>query len=507
MTFTDTPTDLVALVRSGPVLVTGAGVSGEGAIKLLRDLGCPEIHLVDDSAERGRPLADAHGVEWCGSDVARGLLSDAAAVVTSPGWRPDTPLLVDAADAGVPVVGDVAVAHAGDRAGAWGAPRTWLVVTGTNGKTTTTAMLAAMLGDRGAAVGNIGVALHDALTADDRVDVLAAELSSFQLHWAPDLRPDAGALLNLAEDHIDWHGSYDAYGADKAIALTGGVAVYGLDDEDVVKQVRGLTEAGRLAPAAVGFTIGEPEEGQIGVRDGRIVDRAFGDRTSDEPHEATALGGVDVATIEGISPPGPAGVLDALAATALARSIGVRAADIAAALAGFTVRAHRGQVVHSAGGVDWIDDSKATNPHAADAALRGHESVVWVAGGQLKGADVTGLIADHAHRMRAAVVLGVDGPAIAEALAAASPGLPVTVIGETDPATAMAQACAAAAGAAEPGDVVLLAPAAASLDMFTGMAQRGDYFADGARAATAATAAGATGGSADVSGAVEGGPR
>lgn len=507
MTFTDTPTDLVALVRSGPVLVTGAGVSGEGAIKLLRDLGCPEIHLVDDSAERGRPLADAHGVEWCGSDVARGLLSDAAAVVTSPGWRPDTPLLVDAADAGVPVVGDVAVAHAGDRAGAWGAPRTWLVVTGTNGKTTTTAMLAAMLGDRGAAVGNIGVALHDALTADDRVDVLAAELSSFQLHWAPDLRPDAGALLNLAEDHIDWHGSYDAYGADKAIALTGGVAVYGLDDEDVVKQVRGLTEAGRLAPAAVGFTIGEPEEGQIGVRDGRIVDRAFGDRTSDEPHEATALGGVDVATIEGISPPGPAGVLDALAATALARSIGVRAADIAAALAGFTVRAHRGQVVHSAGGVDWIDDSKATNPHAADAALRGHESVVWVAGGQLKGADVTGLIADHAHRMRAAVVLGVDGPAIAEALAAASPGLPVTVIGETDPATAMAQACAAAAGAAEPGDVVLLAPAAASLDMFTGMAQRGDYFADGARAATAATAAGATGDSADVSGAVEGGPR
>lgn len=486
MTFTDTSTDLVALVRSGPVLVTGAGVSGEGAIKLLSDLGCPEIHLVDDSAERGRPMADSHGVEWCTSDAARGLLSDAAAVVTSPGWRPDTPLLVDAADAGVPVVGDVAVAFAGDRAGAWGAPRTWLVVTGTNGKTTTTAMLAAMLGDRGAAVGNIGVALHDALTADHRVDVLAAELSSFQLHWAPGLRPDAGALLNLAEDHIDWHGSYDAYGADKARALTGGVAVFGLDDGDVVEQVRSLADAGRLAPAAVGFTIGEPEEGQIGVRDGRIIDRAFGDRITDEPHEDTDLGGVDVAPIEGISPPGPAGVLDALAATALARSIGVRATDIAAALAGFTVRAHRGQVVHSAGGVDWIDDSKATNPHAADAALRGHESVVWVAGGQLKGADVTGLIAEHAHRMRAAVVLGVDGPAIAEALAAASPGMPVTVIGETDPALAMEQACSAAAGAARSGDVVLLAPAAASLDMFTGMAQRGDFFADGARAATAA---------------------
>ncbi|MFD5867676.1 UDP-N-acetylmuramoyl-L-alanine--D-glutamate ligase [Corynebacterium sp. NPDC060344] len=488
MTSPGTSMDLVALVCSGPVLVTGAGVSGEGAIKLLRDLGCPAIHLVDDSAERGRPMADSHGVAWCTSDAARALLSDAAAVVTSPGWRPDTPLLVDAADAGVPVVGDVAVAFAGDRAGAWGAPRTWLVVTGTNGKTTTTAMLAAMLGDRGAAVGNIGVALHDALTADDRVDVLAAELSSFQLHWAPGLRPDAGALLNLAEDHIDWHGSYDAYGADKAIALTGGVAVYGLDDGDVVKQVTALADAGRLAPADVGFTVGEPEEGQIGVVGGRIVDRAFGDRTTDEPHEESPLGGVDIAPVEGISPPGPAGVLDALAATALARSIGVRAADIASALAGFTVRAHRGQVVHSHGGVDWIDDSKATNPHAADAALRGHDSVVWVAGGQLKGADVSGLIADHAHRMRSAVVLGIDGPAIAEALAAASPGLPVTVIGETDPAVAMEQACSAAAGAAEPGDVVLLAPAAASLDMFTGMAQRGDFFAAGARAATGSPA-------------------
>lgn len=484
MTAADAATDLVALVRSGPVLVTGAGVSGEGAIKLLQDLGCPGIHLVDDSAQRGRHMADSHGVDWCTSDAARGLLSDAAAVVTSPGWRPDTPLLVAAADVGVPVVGDVALAFAGDRAGAWGAPRTWLVVTGTNGKTTTTAMLAAMLGDRGAAVGNIGVALHDALTAERRVDVLAAELSSFQLHWAPVLRPDAGALLNLAEDHIDWHGSFEAYGADKARALTGRVAVFGIDDDEVVAHVRALADAGQLAPAVVGFTISEPEKGQIGVRDGRIIDRAFGDRAIDEPHEDTEFGGVDIAPIEGISPPGPAGVLDALAATALARSIGVRAADIAAALAGFTVRAHRGQVVHSAGGVDWIDDSKATNPHAADAALRGHESVVWVAGGQLKGADVTALIADHAHRMRAAVVLGVDGPAIAEALVAASPGMPVTVIGETDPATAMEQACSAAAGAAQAGDVVLLAPAAASLDMFTGMAQRGDFFAEAARAAT-----------------------
>lgn len=476
--------DLISVIRSGAVIVAGAGVSGEGAVKMLLDLGCPEVHLADDSAERGSVLADAHDVSWCTTEAAAGLLPDAAAVVTSPGWRPDTPLLVAAADAGVAVIGDVALAYAGDRAGAWGRPRTWLVVTGTNGKTTTTAMLAAMLGERGAAVGNIGVALHDALTARPRVEVLAAELSSFQLHWAPDLRPDSGALLNLAEDHIDWHGSYDGYAGDKARALTGGVAVYGADDAGVRDRVAKLGAAGALAPVAVGFTAGEPAPGQVGVRGGRIIDLAFGDRRSDEPAELADPAGVDVAPVAGISPPGPAGVLDALAATALARSIGVPAADIAAALAGFGVAAHRGQVVHSAGGVDWIDDSKATNPHAADAALGGHGSVVWVAGGQLKGADVSGLVADHAHRIRAAVLIGVDGPVIAEALAAARPGLPVTLIGDTDPAAAMAEACRAAAGAAEAGDVVLLAPAAASLDMFTGMAQRGDFFAEAARAAT-----------------------
>src|SRR5699024_2586213 len=132
----------------------------------------------------------------------------------------------------------------------WGRPRTWLVVTGTNGKTTTTAMPAAMLGERGSAVGNIGVALHDALIARPRVDVLAAELSSFQLHWAPGLRPDSGALLNLAEDHIDWHGSYDGYADDKGRALTGRVAVYGADDAGVVDQVGKLRADGARAPDA-----------------------------------------------------------------------------------------------------------------------------------------------------------------------------------------------------------------------------------------------------------------
>ncbi|WP_448852559.1 UDP-N-acetylmuramoyl-L-alanine--D-glutamate ligase [Corynebacterium sp. 335C] len=469
----------MALARTGRVLVAGAGVSGAGIAAMLVDLGAPDVVVVDDAADRAADVA----ARCCGAtatvDEALGLVDGAALVLTSPGWRPDLPLLAAAADAGVPVLGEVALARAADAARTWGAPRTWLVVTGTNGKTTTTAMLAAMLGDRGRAVGNIGVALHDALTAEPRVDVLAAELSSFQLHWAPGVAPEAGALLNLAEDHIDWHGSFDGYASDKAVALTGDVAVYGLDDPEVVRRVEELRADGRLAARAVGFTAGEPAPGQVGVRDGRIVDRAFGGDDA----------GIDVAPVAGISPPGPAGVLDALAATALARAAGVPAGDIAAALGGFTVSPHRGQVVHSAGGVDWIDDSKATNPHAADAALRGHASIVWVAGGQLKGADVTGLIDDHGDRLRAAVLLGCDAGLIADALAARVPDVPVTVVEEADPAAAMGACVAAAAEAARPGDVVLLAPATASLDMFTGMAQRGDMFAAAARALPAAEAA------------------
>nr|WP_120492263.1 UDP-N-acetylmuramoyl-L-alanine--D-glutamate ligase [Corynebacterium lactis] len=466
--------DLVAVVRSGRTLVAGAGVSGRGAISMLQDMSCPDIVLVDDSS-LGQSVAGDFGIRCVSSAQAVELLADAAAVVTSPGWRPDSALFLAARDADVPVVGDVAVAFAGDRAELWGPKRQWLVVTGTNGKTTTTSMLAEMLGPRGSAVGNIGVALHDALKAEPRIEVLAAELSSFQLHWAPNLRPDAGVLLNLAEDHIDWHGSYDAYGRDKTRALLGETAIYGVDDADVVEHVERMRAAGELAGDPVGFTDAIPEANQVGVRDGMIVDRAFGT-------EEENLGeGVVIAPATGISPPGRAGVLDAVAATALARSIGTAPEAIATALGSFEVRAHRGQVVFDYAGVPWIDDSKATNPHAADAALSGHDRVVWIAGGQLKGADIAPLIAKHAHRLQAVVVLGADRQEICDALTRIAPAVPVTPITDTDKVDAMAKACMAAAEYASAGDVVLLAPAAASLDMYSGMAERGDLFAEWAR--------------------------
>ena len=438
---------------TGTALIAGAGVSGRGIARLLDDLGVSVVVADDNGA--GIPTAEA-----------RRRLDEFELVVTSPGWRPDNPLLIDAAAAGLEVIGDVELAYRLDRAGTFGDPRTWLVVTGTNGKTTTTAMLAAMMqqlgrdtGLRAAAVGNIGVAVADALVDKQRVDVLVAELSSFQLHWSDQLTPDAGVLLNLAEDHIDWHGSFTAYADDKARALRGPVAVAGVDDAAVRAA---LERAG--VDKHTGFTLGEPGLGQFGVIGGQLVDN-----TGDAP--------VVLAPVAGIQPGGPAGVLDALAAAAVARSQWAEPAHIAAALADFQVDGHRGQTVAETGGVSWIDNSKATNPHAADAALAGLHDVIWIAGGQLKGADVAPLIRDHAHRLKAVGLLGVDAPLIAAALADLAPDVPVRVTADTDPQAAVDELVGWAHGLATEGDTVLLAPAAASLDMFTGMAQRGDLFA------------------------------
>ncbi|PRQ11151.1 UDP-N-acetylmuramoyl-L-alanine--D-glutamate ligase [Corynebacterium sp. 13CS0277] len=458
----------------GQVLVCGAGVSGAGCAHMLSALGV-HVTIADDNETARLRVVEATGCDSVSTEDAARRLGEFSAVVTSPGWRPETPLLQAAQAAGHRVIGDVELAWQLDQAGCFGAPRTWLVVTGTNGKTTTTAMLAAMMqqGPRTAqAVGNIGVAIGDALTATPRVDVLVAEMSSFQLHWSDTLHPAAGALLNVAEDHLDWHGGYPGYAAAKARALVGDVAVVGVDCAAAAAQLERLNDP---ATRVIEFTAGDPKPGQLGVRDGMLYDNACG---------AGALCPAD-----NISPQGPAGILDALAAAAIALSQGITAEQIAAALAGFEVAPHRGQVVHRltpAPGADpivFVDNSKATNPHAAEQALAGFAHVVWVAGGQLKGADVRPLVASCAPRLRAAVLLGVDAPLIAEALTDAAPEVPVTLIDDTDPARAMDAAVAAAIAAAQPGDAVVLAPAAASLDMFQGMGQRGDLFAAAARAA------------------------
>lgn len=461
------PNPILPTELNGRVLVAGAGVSGTGCAVLLADLGV-EVVIADDNelAREKARTATSGRATTIPVDQARAQLGQYSLVVTSPGWRPDSPLLIDAAATGREVIGDVELAYRLDRAGIFGAPRTWLVVTGTNGKTTTTAMLEAMMSQgeqRALAVGNIGVAVADALLDPERVEILVAELSSFQLHWSSQLTPDAGVLLNLAEDHIDWHGSFAEYAAAKARVLTGEVAVIGADDPRVVEQAVGI------APEKLrSFTLTEPGLGQFGVVGGYLVDNTAGEQ-------------LQLAPVEGIEPHGPAGVLDALAAAALARSQGISPAQIATALKGFRVAGHRGQVVHEAKGVRYIDNSKATNPHAADSALAGLDSVIWVAGGQLKGAEVDDLIRTHAPNFKAVLLLGEDGPLIAAAMSRCAPEVPVRLSSSVDPGAAINEVVGWAAELAQPGDTVVLAPAAASLDMFTGMSQRGDLFTTAAR--------------------------
>ncbi|HEU4363188.1 MAG TPA: UDP-N-acetylmuramoyl-L-alanine--D-glutamate ligase [Mycobacterium sp.] len=488
------------MAPGAPVLVAGAGVTGRAVLAALGPLGVTPT-LCDDDPAALSPYADA-GTATSTPAAAAARIGEYALVITSPGFAPDTPLLVAAERAGVPIWGDVELAWRLDAAGHYGPPRRWLVVTGTNGKTTTTSMLQAMLtaaGRRSQLCGNIGNPVLDVLSTP--ADLLAVELSSFQLHWAPSLRPDAGAVLNVAEDHLDWHGSMAAYTAAKARVLAGRVAVVGLDDA----RAAGLL-AGAAAPVRVGFRLGAPGPGELGVADGMLVDRAFGSSGKNLP-------GLPLAPVASIPVPGPVGVLDALAAAALARAVDIPADAIAGALAAFQVGRHRAELVAVGDGISYVDDSKATNPHAAEASVLAYPRVIWVAGGLLKGASIDATVARIADRLAGAVLIGRDRGEVAKALSRHAPDVPVVHIATGEDAgmhvtceaielpdahatrlvdvsdesvgsRVMTAAVAAARDLARPGDTVLLAPAGASFDQFTGYAARGDAFAAAARAVT-----------------------
>ncbi|GAA4261617.1 UDP-N-acetylmuramoyl-L-alanine--D-glutamate ligase [Dietzia aurantiaca] len=478
----------VRALTGARVLVLGAGVSGPGAVRILDALGAEPV-VADSRPEAIDRLRAAlpDGVTCAGVDLDRaaGLIAagdgrgPVELVVTSPGWRPDSPLLVAAAGSGVPVWGDVELAWRADAAELFGPRRTWLAVTGTNGKTTTTAMLEAICLEAGMAVracGNIGLPVTDVLLAEPRVDVLAAELSSFQLHWAPSCRPDVGVVLNVAEDHLDWHGSMEAYAAAKAQVLTGRVAVAGADDEIAARLL-----ADAPADTHIGVRLGAPAPGELGVTDGTLT-ACLGTHRGDDDETVDP---VPLLPAADVSPAGPAGVLDALAASAVALSVGARPEHVAAALRAFEVGAHRAAPVETIDGVHYVDDSKATNPHAARTSLLAGGRRVWIAGGLLKGADVDPLVAEVAPVLRGVVLIGRDRGRIAEALARHAPDVPVVQLesGDDDvvavpdePQQTMDRAVAEAARMATGGDTVLLAPAAASMDMFTDYGHRGRSF-------------------------------
>jgi UDP-N-acetylmuramoylalanine--D-glutamate ligase len=298
----------------------------------------------------------------------------------------------------------------------------------------------------------------DAVRAGHRV--LAVELSSFQLHHSPELMPRAAVVLNVSADHLDWHGCLERYAEAKGrVYGEGTTAVFNADDAWSTRLAAGHR--------GVGFTAGEPATGQLGMVRDQLVDRAFG--------EGAGIG-TGLAQIRDIRPAGRHNLSNALAAAALARCIGVAPAAVAEGLRAFVPGEHRGAPVGEHAGVCYLDDSKATNPHAARAALLSRHRVVWVAGGLLKGVDVDQLVIDTRDRLVGAVLLGADRAVLAAALARHAPNLPVRVVNSGDDG-AMSEVVAAAAELASPGDVVLLAPAAASMDMFTDYGHRGRAFA------------------------------
>ncbi|MFJ3623669.1 UDP-N-acetylmuramoyl-L-alanine--D-glutamate ligase [Streptomyces iakyrus] len=458
------------------VTVAGLGVSGVPAARVLHGLGATVTVVNDGADERAR--AQAADLEALGVTVRLGdgdtLPEGTELIVTAPGWKPDKPLFAAAEQAGVPVWGDVELAwrlRGPDAAD-------WLAVTGTNGKTTTVQMLASILkaaGLRTAAVGNIGVSLLDAVLGEERYDVLAVELSSYQLHWAPSLRAHSAAVLNLAPDHLDWHGSMEAYAADKGRIYEGNrvACVYNADATDK-PSTEDLVRAADVEEGcrAVGFTLGTPAPSQLGVVEGILVDRAFVENRQKNAQE--------LAEVADVNPPAPHNIANALAAAGLARAYGVPARAVRDGLRAFTPDAHRIAHVADVDGVAYVDDSKATNTHAAEASLAAYEPIVWIAGGLAKGATFDELVAKSAKRLRGAVLIGADRALIREALARHAPEVPVVDLDRTDTG-AMRAAVREAQKLAHAGDTVLLAPACASMDMFANYNKRGDAFADAVR--------------------------
>ncbi|PJJ55094.1 UDP-N-acetylmuramoyl-L-alanine--D-glutamate ligase [Compostimonas suwonensis] len=468
------------------VAVLGLGVTGFSVADTLVELGSSVLVVAstaDDDRARLLEVIGAGLLRHPLDVVPEGLRGfDPQLVIVSPGFHPDHPVLEWAAASGIAVWGDIELAwRLRDKVGT---PAEWLCVTGTNGKTTTVQLAATMLvagGLRAAPCGNIGVPVLDAIRDPQGFDVLVVELSSYQLHWVNrnaggELVPYSSVCLNIADDHLDWHGSAEAYREAKGRVYqnTRAACVYNKADAVTEELVR---EADVIEGArAIGFGLGVPGPSDLGIVDGIVVDRAF--------HEERFTSALEITTVEELAELGlaaPHVLANILAASALVRSMGVPPAVIKAALEGFRLDAHRIERVALVRDVLWIDDSKATNPHAADASLRAFPSVVWIAGGLLKGVEVDDLVRGHAEHLRGVVLIGADRDALREAFRRHAPDVPLYEVDAPETREVMPSAVRLAAELAEPGDVVLLAPAAASMDQFRDYADRGRSYAQAVR--------------------------
>lgn len=451
------------------ICVVGLGVAGFAAADALVNLNAKVIVLDADAGERQKERATI--LEILGAEIRMGddtqLPSDADLLVLSPGVSPLSPIVAAAQNAGVEIWGELELAWR-LRDPAHLAP--WLLVTGTNGKTTTTLMLESILlaaGKRTVAAGNIGRSLVEVVMDPTPWDVLAIEVGAPQLPFVHSISPQAAVCLNLAQDHLDIFGTFEAYRDAKAKVYERCqvAAIFNVADEETIRMVEqaDVIEGCR----AIGFSTSIPDISMLGVVEEFLVDRAF----LDNRREAA----LELAEISDLAIPAIHNIANALAASALARAHGVDARAIRDGLRAWQPAPHRIAHVGQIDGVDYIDDSKATNTHAAATSLTAYESIVWIAGGMAKGQDFDELVLDNAHRMRAAVLLGVDQEVIAAALERHAPNVPIHRV-TTKETNAMELVVALAAESAQPGDTVLLAPGCASWDMFRDYSHRGEEF-------------------------------
>ncbi|MDP9800251.1 UDP-N-acetylmuramoylalanine--D-glutamate ligase [Arcanobacterium wilhelmae] len=467
------------------VAILGMGKSGRAAFEVLSSKTGAVLSVWDSRPEAVEEFAADGGAHHDGEVLVAQLLRwRPDVVVIAPAFRQSGPEWAALRAAGMSVWSEIELAWHLRAQRADGSFAPWLAITGTNGKTTTTTMLESILqaaGLRGVAVGNVG---NPAVTAvsDESASApgaFAFELSSFQLAATASMSPAAAVCLNIDDDHLEWHNSRREYHEAKANVYNRAqvACLYPVGDTEVQEMVddADVVEGAR----AIGLTLGVPSVGQIGLVDDVVVDRAF---TPKRYTHAAEL--FSVADIEHLAPAGldlPLHIMkDAMVAASLALSIGVEPVAIRDGIRAYHPGRHRIELVATLDGVRYVDDSKATNAHAARASVlaQGEKSVVWIVGGQAKGAHFGQLVGDVASRLAAVVVIGTDQQPWLEALAGLD--VPVHYVAP-DSAQPMAAAVAWARANATEGNTVLLAPASASMDQFASYADRGEKFAQAVR--------------------------
>ena len=435
-------------------LVIGAGVTGKAVASALSGFQATAI-LFDENPKSHEGVV---------SKIPDGI--DLA--IVSPGWRMDHPVFEKLKKSGVEILSEIDFAWMIKQVVA--PKQKWVGLTGTNGKTTTIKMVETIFKSaniNGAACGNVGQTVIESVLNQKRFDFLALELSSFQIQWSQYPEYESVALLNIAEDHIDWHGSFDNYAKAKLKLINQSrKAIANKSDKELATRIKDQS--------VTWFSLDTPKPGELGLVENLLIDRAF----SPTPAEAN-----EISEIVDITPTVPHNVLNALAAAALCLSIGITYESIKAGLQNFSTDHHRMEVVLNKDEITWVDDSKATNPHAAIASLQSYFNVIWIAGGLAKGASMDELVIRTAERIKSVILIGQDREIIAQAFTKHAPTIELIRVDQiSDAKQLMVEVVDKAKSIATAGDTVLLAPACASMDQFDSYVQRGQLFSQAVKA-------------------------